>query len=56
LLDISQPLKIGVFDKIKYQVGGDADKPVNGIVYYFLFVQFFIWCAKMLNKGNTPVL
>ena len=45
-----------MFNKVEYQVGWDADKPVNRVVYYFLFVQFFIKCAKMLNKGKTLVV
>jgi len=56
LLDVSLALKIRVLNQIKNQVGWDADKPVHGVVYYLLFIQFITMSAKMLNKGNTGVV
>ena len=40
LLNIAQPLKIGMFNKVEYQFRWDADKTVNRVVDYFLFIQF----------------
>ena len=40
LLNVPQPLKIGMFNKIEYQLRRDTDKAVNRIVNYFLFVQY----------------
>ncbi len=42
-----------MLNKIEYQVSGNTDKPVNGVVYYFLFIQCVTNCAKVLNKDKT---
>ena len=47
LFDVSQPLKIGVFNKIKYQPCGDADKAVDRVVYDFVFLQWRLLCKNV---------
>lgn len=37
--------------QIEYQLGWDADKTVNGVVYYLLFIQNKVYATKMLNYG-----
>ena len=42
--------------KIEHQLGRDADKAVNRVVYDLLFIQGAVLGTKMLNKGNKPVV
>ena len=41
LFNIAQTLEIGMLDQVEHQLRGNADKPVNRVVYDLLFIQ---WC------------
>jgi len=56
LFNITQSLEIWVLNQIKYQFGWDTDKTVNRVVNDLLFIQGVVMRAKMLNKGNNPVV
>ena len=53
LFNIAQALKIGVCYQIKNQLGWYGNKPVNRVVYYFLFIQSGYKYAKVLNYDKT---
>ena len=38
LFDVPQSLKVGVFDKFECQFSRNGDKPINRVIYDFLFV------------------
>ena len=38
-----------MFNQVEYQLGGDADKPVNRVVNYFLFIQ----CVAIMMCKNV---
>lgn len=39
LFNVAKPLKIRMLNNVKHQVIGDGDKPINGVINDFLFVQ-----------------
>jgi hypothetical protein len=56
LLYISQTLKPGMLNNIKYQIARQADKSVNRIIYNFPFVGFVchsenLWPTKLYKKN-----
>ena len=56
LLNIPQPLKVRMLNKVEHQFRRDADKAVNRVVYNLLFIQSVVMQAKMKNKGNKRVV
>ena len=41
-----------MLNKIEYQLRGDTDKSIYGVVYDLLFIQWAVCCAKMLNYSK----
>jgi len=43
-----------MLDKVEYQVGRDADKAINGVVNYFLFVQNRYYVSLGRSRLTLP--